>query len=400
MTIVLTGLTMGYADTFNQSIDDPAEFWLDKAGLIDWTTPPSCGSAEDVNGIERWYPDGVLNTCFNAIDRHVLAGRAEQVAIYYDSPVADDKSAITYAQLLEKVAGFAGGLRSLGVEKGDRVVIYMPMIPEAVIAMLACARLGAIHSVVFGGFVASELAARLADAAPKVIVTASCGIEVDRVIEYMPIVDEALAIVEQPPQSVIVFERPQSNYVVKRGRDTDWGDLIKQSEPAACVPVAATDPLYILYTPGTTGKPKGVVRDNGGHAVALTWSMTAVYNMAPGEVFWAASDVGWVVGHSYIAYAPLLAGCTSVLYEGKPVRTPDAGAFWRVVEEYRVKVLFAAPTAFRAVRKEDPEGALFRHYDTGSLDALYLAGERLDPPTYHWLAGLTHLPIIDHWWQT
>ena len=263
MTIVLTGLTMGYADTFNQSIDDTAEFWLDKAGLIDWTTPPSCGSAEDVNGIERWYPDGVLNTCFNAIDRHVLAGRAEQVAIYYDSPVADDKSAITYAQLLEKVAGFAGGLRSLGVEKGDRVVIYMPMIPEAVIAMLACARLGAIHSVVFGGFVASELAARLADAAPKVIVTASCGIEVDRVIEYMPIVDEALAIVEQPPQSVIVFERPQSNYVVKRGRDTDWGDLIKQSEPAACVPVAATDPLYILYTSGTTGKPKGVVRDNG-----------------------------------------------------------------------------------------------------------------------------------------
>ena len=400
MTTVVTGLTMGYAATFTQSINDPAGFWLDKAGLIDWITPPSCGSAEDVNGIERWYPDGVLNTCFNAIDRHVLAGRAEQVAIYYDSPVTDDKLAITYAQLLEKVARFAGGLRSLGVEKGDRVVIYMPMIPEAVIAMLACARLGAIHSVVFGGFVASELAARLADAAPKVIVTASCGIEVDRVIEYMPIVDEALAIVEQPPQSVIVFERPQSNYVVKHGRDTDWVDLVKQSEPAACVPVAATDPLYILYTSGTTGKPKGVVRDNGGHAVALMWSMRAVYDMAPGEVFWAASDVGWVVGHSYIAYAPLLAGCTSVLYEGKPVRTPDAGAFWRVVEEYRVKVLFAAPTAFRAVRKEDPEGALFRHYDTGSLDALYLAGERLDPPTYHWLAGLTQLPIIDHWWQT
>ena len=391
---------MSYQDAFNQSIDDPAGFWLDKASLIDWVAMPSQGLAQDANGIERWYPDGVLNTCYNAVDRHVAGGRADQVAIYYDSPVTGSQEAITYAELQSRVARCAGGLRSLGVVKGDRVVIYMPMVPEAVVAMLACARLGAVHSVVFGGFAPSELAVRLTDATPKVVVTATCGIEVSRVIEYMPIVDEAIAMADASIDAVVVLERPQAQYGMKAGRDVSWQRLMDDAEPADCEPVAATDPLYILYTSGTTGKPKGVVRDNGGHAVALCWSMKAVYNTDPGDVFWAASDVGWVVGHSYIVYAPLLAGCSTVLYEGKPVRTPDAGAFWRIIEAYRVKVLFTAPTAFRAVRKEDPDGALFAQYDTSSLDALYLAGERLDPPTYHWLEALTALPIIDHWWQT
>jgi len=391
---------MSYWETYEQSINDPAGFWLERARLIDWDETPTQALAVDELGVERWYPDGMLNTCFNAIDRHVIAGRGEQVAIYYDSPVTDCRSAITYAELQSQVAGFAGGLRSLGVEKGDRVVIYMPMVPEAAIAMLACARLGAIHSVVFGGFAPSELAARLSDAQPKVIVTATCGLEVSRIVEYMPIIDRAIELAGSPTPEVVVLERPQAAYSLKAERDHRWTDLMATAEPAECVSVCATDPLYILYTSGTTGRPKGVVRDNGGHAVALTWSMAAVYDVHPGEVFWAASDVGWVVGHSYIVYAPLLAGCSTVLYEGKPVRTPDAGAFWRVVADYQVKVLFAAPTAFRAVRKEDPEGELFKRYDTSSLEALYLAGERLDPPTYHWLEALTQRPVIDHWWQT
>ena len=391
---------MSYQSEYDQSIEDPHGFWLDKANLVEWVQKPQVSLAEDMNGIERWYPDGTLNTCHNAIDRHVQAGRGDQVAIYYDSPVTDTKQAITYAQLQDEVSRFAGGLASLGVTTGDRVVIYMPMVPEALIAMFACARIGAIHSVVFGGFAANELAVRLSDAAPKAIVTATCGIEVSKVIEYMPIVNEAIEMSDKKPSSVVILERPQAQFAPVAGRDVIWSDLMANAQPIDCVPVSATHPLYILYTSGTTGKPKGVVRDHGGHAVAMTYSMQAVYDMRPGEVFWAASDVGWVVGHSYIVYAPLLFGCSTVLYEGKPVRTPDAGAFWRVVEEYQVKVLFSAPTAFRAIRKEDPHGELYKNYDLSSLEALYLAGERLDPPTYHWLDELTGLPVVDHWWQT
>ncbi len=391
---------MSYQSEYDQSIQDPQGFWLDKASLIDWVQKPQVGLADDMNGIERWYPDGTLNTCYNAVDRHVEAGRGDQVAVYYDSPVTDTKRAITYAELKDEVERFAGGLASLGVTTGDRVVIYMPMVPEALIAMLACARIGAIHSVVFGGFAANELAVRLSDAAPKAIVTSTCGIEVSKVIEYMPIVNEAIEISDKKPTSVVVLERPQASFSPVEGRDVTWSDLMANAQPIDCVPVSATHPLYILYTSGTTGKPKGVVRDNGGHAVAMTYSMSSVYDMKPGEVFWAASDVGWVVGHSYIVYAPLLFGCSTVLYEGKPVRTPDAGAFWRVVEEYKVKVLFSAPTAFRAIRKEDPHAELYKKYDLSSLKALYLAGERLDPPTYHWLDEISGLPVVDHWWQT
>ena len=391
---------MSYQSEYDQSIQDPQGFWLDKASLIDWVQKPQVGLADDMNGIERWYPDGTLNTCYNAVDRHVEAGRGDQVAVYYDSPVTDTKRASTYAELKDEVERFAGGLASLGVTTGDRVVIYMPMVPEALIAMLACARIGAIHSVVFGGFAANELAVRLSDAAPKAIVTSTCGIEVSKVIEYMPIVNEAIEISDKKPTSVVVLERPQASFSPVEGRDVTWSDLMANAQPIDCVPVSATHPLYILYTSGTTGKPKGVVRDNGGHAVAMTYSMSSVYDMKPGEVFWAASDVGWVVGHSYIVYAPLLFGCSTVLYEGKPVRTPDAGAFWRVVEEYKVKVLFSAPTAFRAIRKEDPHAELYKKYDLSSLKALYLAGERLDPPTYHWLDEISGLPVVDHWWQT
>ncbi|MEK9606724.1 MAG: AMP-binding protein, partial [Gammaproteobacteria bacterium] len=391
---------MSYQSEYDQSIQDPQGFWLDKASLIDWVQKPQVGLADDMNGIERWYPDGTLNTCYNAIDRHVEAGRGNQVAVYYDSPVTDTKRAITYAELKDEVERFAGGLASLGVTTGDRVVIYMPMVPEALIAMLACARIGAIHSVVFGGFAANELAVRLSDAAPKAIVTSTCGIEVNKVIEYMPIVNEAIEISDKKPTSVVVLERPEADFNPVEGRDVTWSDLMANAQPIDCVPLRSTHPLNILYTSGTTGKPKGVVRDNGGHAVAMTYSMSSVYDMKPGEVFWAASDVGWVVGHSYIVYAPLLFGCSTVLYEGKPVRTPDAGAFWRVVEEYKVKVLFSAPTAFRAIRKEDPHAELYKKYDLSSLKALYLAGERLDPPTYHWLDEISGLPVVDHWWQT
>lgn len=390
---------MGYSDTYAQARDNPEEFWLQRAQLLDWNRTPQRALSVDDNGMERWFADGVLNTCHNAVDRHVAAGRGQQVAIHYDSPVTGCRESITYSDLLSRVAVTAGGLARMGVGKGDRVVIYMPMVPEAVIAMLACARLGAIHSVVFGGFAAPELAVRLTDAAPKVLLTATCGIEVSKIVPYLPIVTEALAMTAVEGIEVVVLQRPQLSVAIDDSGFSSWAAL-SQGPAANCTPVAATDPLYILYTSGTTGKPKGVVRDNGGHAVALAWSMAAVYGMAEGEVFWAASDIGWVVGHSYIVYAPLLAGCTTVLYEGKPVKTPDAGAFWRVVRDYQVKVLFAAPTAFRAIRKEDPHASRFADYDLDCLRALFLAGERLDPPTLEWLQSVTNRPVIDHWWQT
>src|SRR5580692_7007103 len=389
-----------YTEAFRQSIEDPEGFWRAAVQGVDWYRQPPVVLDRSSPPFYRWFGGGVLNTCFNAVDRHVLDGRGEQLALIYDSPVTGACRTLTYRQLLDQVARFAGVLRGLGTGAGDRVVIYMPMIPEAVIAMLACARIGAVHSVVFGGFAAPELAARIDDAAPKVVVSASCGIEVSRVLEYMPILERAIALSSRKPRSCVILQRPQAPAVLAEGRDLDWDQALADAEPAGCIPVAATDPLYILYTSGTTGKPKGVVRDNGGHAVALRWSMQHIYDTHPGEVFWAASDIGWVVGHSYIVYAPLLAGCTTVLYEGKPVGTPDAGAFWRVVADHKVKALFTAPTAFRAIKKEDPAGALARRYDLSSLEYLFLAGERLDPETYRWAGDLLGIPIIDHWWQT
>ncbi len=391
---------MGYQTEFNRSVRDPEGFWLEQAEALDWFEKPATGLTTDELGVHRWFPDGVLNTAHLTLDTHVDNGRGEQTALIYDSPVTDQRQTFTYRALRDQVASCAGMLRELGVEKGDRVLIYMPMVPEAVIAMLACARLGAVHSVVFGGFAAHELAVRVDDCTPKLILSASCGIEVDRIIEYKPILDHALATATHQPEHCVILERDQCRAPLTEGRDHDWSERIASAAPADCVPVAATDPLYILYTSGTTGKPKGVVRDNGGHAVALHYSMTVVYDMQPGEVFWAASDVGWVVGHSYIVYAPLIYGCTTVLYEGKPVRTPDAGAFWRVVAEHQVKALFAAPTAFRAIRKEDPQAQLTGHYNLSCLEYLFLAGERLDPPTQEWLTGHFERPVLDHWWQT
>src|SRR5580693_8571037 len=389
-----------YTEAFRQSIEDPTGFWGGAVQGIDWYREPEVVLDRSNPPFYRWFSDGVLNTCFNAVDRHVRDGRGDQAALIYDSPVTGTGRTLTYRQLLDQVARFAGVLRSLGTEAGDRVVIYMPMIPEAVIAMLACARIGAVHSVVFGGFAAPELAARIDDAAPKVVVSASCGIEVSRVLEYMPILERAIALSSRKPRSCVILQRPQAPAALAGGRDLDWEQALAGAEPAGCVPVAATDPLYILYTSGTTGKPKGVVRDNGGHAVALRWCMQHIYDTHPGEVFWAASDIGWVVGHSYIVYAPLLAGATTVLYEGKPVGTPDAGAFWRVIAEHRVKALFTAPTAFRAIKKEDPDGELARQYDLSHFRYLFLAGERLDPETYRWAGELLGVPVIDHWWQT
>jgi len=389
-----------YTETFRQSIDDPDGFWGGAVPGIDWYREPEVVLDRSSPPFYRWFSDGVLNTCFNAVDRHVRDGRGDQAALIYDSPVTGTSRTLTYRQLQDQVARFAGVLRGLGTEAGDRVVIYMPMIPEAVIAMLACARIGAVHSVVFGGFAAPELAARIDDAAPKVVVSASCGIEVSRVLEYMPILERAIGLSTRKPRSCVILQRPQAPAALVDGRDLDWEQAIAAAEPADCVPVAATDPLYILYTSGTTGKPKGVVRDNGGHAVALRWSMQYLYDTHPGEVFWAASDIGWVVGHSYIVYGPLLAGCTTVLYEGKPVGTPDAGAFWRVVAEHKVKTLFTAPTAFRAIKKEDPAGDLASKYDLSGFRYLFLAGERLDPETYRWAGDLLGIPVIDHWWQT
>jgi propionyl-CoA synthetase len=389
-----------HRDVHRRSLEDPEGFWRAASQAIDWFRPPATVLDETRPPFTRWFPDGELNTCHNALDRHVTAGRGEQVAIIYDSPVTGVVQAITYAQLQARVARFAGVLAGLGVARGDRVVIYMPMVPEVVVAMLACARIGAIHSVVFGGFAARELAVRIDDATPKVVVAASCGLEAQRVIEYLPLLDRALALAEHTVEACVVLQRPQARAVLTPGRDHDWHELVAAAAPVDCVPVAATDPLYILYTSGTTGRPKGVVRDNGGHAVALRWSMEAVYDLHPGEVFWAASDVGWVVGHSYIVYAPLLTGCTSVLYEGKPVGTPDPGAFWRVIAEHRVKALFTAPTAIRAIKKEDPSGSCALHHDLSGLRALFLAGERLDPDTYQWAHDLLGRPVIDHWWQT
>ncbi len=391
---------MSYQSEYEASIRQPKNFWGKQAELLNWFKKPTHILSKDENNMDRWFADGEMNTCYMALDYHVDQGRGEQVAIYYDSPVTATKDQITYEQLRDRVASFAGGLRSQGVGKGDRVLIYMPMVPEAVIAMLACARLGAIHSVVFGGFAANELAVRIDDAQPKVVVTASCGIEVDRVIAYKPLLDEAIRLADHQPDHCVVLQRPQAVAELQGGRDLDWQKLVAASTAVECVAVLATDPLYILYTSGTTGKPKGVVRDNGGHAVAMRYSMKAIYDMNPGEVFWAASDVGWVVGHSYIVYGPLLTGLSTVLYEGKPVKTPDAGAFWRVVSEYKVKALFSAPTAFRAIKKEDPESHLLKGYDLSCLQTVFMAGERLDPPTYHWVKDLLSVPVIDHWWQT
>ena len=389
-----------YQKQYQQFQENPEQFWQEQANRIAWYKKPTNILSVDENEYFRWYTDGELNTSYLCLDYHVEQGRGEQAALIYDSPVTDTKATYTYRELRDQVALFAGGLKSLGVEKGDRVVIYMPMVPEAAIAMLACARLGAIHSVVFGGFAPDELAVRIDDAHPKVIVTASCGIEINRVIDYKPMVDEAFKIAEHKPSHVVLLQRPQSQADMQAGRDVDWQELISDATPAEPVAVKGTDPLYILYTSGTTGKPKGVVRDNGGHAVAMRYSMDVVYNVEAGDVYWAASDVGWVVGHSYIVYAPLLTGCTTILYEGKPVRTPDSGAFWRVCAEHGVKTMFTAPTAFRAVRKEDPEAENLKQYDLSKLERIYLAGERLDPPTYEWLKEKTALPVIDHWWQT
>ena len=391
---------MSYQDEYQASIDNPAAFWAEKAGQVDWYKPSTNVLSVDEHGIHRWFADGELNTCYLALDYHVDNGRAEQTALIYDSPVTNQQKKFTYRELRDEVALCAGMLKAHGVEKGDRVVIYLPMIPEALISMLACARLGAVHSVVFGGFAPPELAVRLDDATPKVLLTASCGIEIDRVIEYKPIVDKAIELASHKPGSCIVLQRPQATASMQAGRDIDWQQAMADAEPAACVPVKGTDPLYILYTSGTTGKPKGVVRENGGHAVAMKYSMSAIYDIEPGEVYWAASDVGWVVGHSYIVYGPLIHGCTTVLYEGKPIMTPDAGAFWRVISEHGVKALFTAPTAFRAIRKEDPEAKLARQYDLSCLQTIFAAGERLDPPTYEWLAETFKVPVLDHWWQT
>ncbi len=388
-----------YDESYRRSLADPDGFWLEAAAAISWIRPPTRALDSANAPLYRWFPDAALNTSYNALDRHIEAGHGERTALIYDSPVTGTGREYTYSELRDDVAVFAGALASLGVGKGDRVIVYMPMVPEAVIAMLACARLGAIHSVVFGGFAPKELAARIDDATPKVIVAASAGIEPARVVEYKPIIDAALELAQHQPDHTIVLQREGT--LAKLGeRDLDWAALTASAEPVDPVEVAATDPLYILYTSGTTGKPKGVVRDNGGHAVALAWSMRAVYDIGPGDVWWTASDVGWVVGHSYIVYAPLLVGATTVLYEGKPVGTPDAGAFWRVISEHGAKALFTAPTAIRAIKKIDPEAAEAAKYPRDSFRTLFLAGERLDPETYHWAHEHLGVPVVDHWWQT
>ncbi|MBI1260958.1 MAG: AMP-binding protein [Rhizobiales bacterium] len=393
----------GYRDIYQRWQHQPVAFWAEAAREIDWITPPRDVLAES-DGLTRWFEGATCNTCWNALDRHVAAGHGDRLALIYDSAMTGKVKTFTYAELTEKVALFAGVLQRHGVGKGDRVVIYMPMVPQAVVAMLACARIGAIHSVVFGGFAAKELATRIDDATPKMIVSASCGLEPGRVIAYKPLLDKAIDLASHKPSACILFQRSELAAEMVEGRDFDWKAEMDQARAEDrkpdCVPVAATDPLYILYTSGTTGKPKGVVRDNGGHMVALKWSMKNIYDVDPGDVYWAASDVGWVVGHSYIVYGPLLHGCTSILFEGKPVGTPDAGTFWRVIADHKVKVLFTAPTAFRAIRKEDPQGNRLHDYDLSTLKALYLAGERADPDTIEWAEAMLKLPVIDHWWQT
>ncbi len=388
-----------YEEAYRRSLETPEEFWAEAAEGIDWYKRWDRVLDSSNKPFYRWFVGGQLNTCYNAIDRHVERGRGDQAAVIYDSPVTDTVKTITYRELRDQVACFAGALRQQGVTKGDRVVIYMPMIPESLVAMYACARLGAVHSVVFGGFAAKELATRIDDAKPKLIVSASCGIEGKKVIEYKPLLDEAIRLSTAKPEKCIILQRPQAQATMTE-RDVDWNAAVADAEPADCVPLEATDPLYILYTSGTTGVPKGVVRDNGGHAVAMVWSMKNIYNVEPGEVYWAASDIGWVVGHSYIIYAPLLYGCTTIIFEGKPVGTPDPGAFWRVISQHNVGVLFTAPTAFRAIKRDDPEGSYIGKHDMSGFRTLFLAGERCDPDTLAWAQQKLGVPVIDHWWQT
>ncbi len=391
---------MSYQEIYTQSIEDPETFWSEAAEAISWDKKWDRVLDDSNIPFYRWFKGGELNTCYNALDRHIENGRGDQAALIYDSPVTASQKTYSYSELRDEVARLAGMLRDSGVTKGDRVIVYMPMIAEAVMAMLACARIGAVHSVVFGGFAAKELATRIDDAKPVVVLSASCGIEVQRVIEYKPLLDEAIELSSHKPDHCIILQRPQCEAAMQEGRDIDWASTVANATPAECVSVEATDPLYILYTSGTTGIPKGVVRDNGGHAVAMVWSMRHVYNVQPGEVYWAASDVGWVVGHSYIVYGPLLNGNTTVVYEGKPIGTPDPGAFWRVISEHKVSVMFTAPTAFRAIKKEDPNGDYIRNYDLSQFRTLFLAGERCDPDTLHWAENQLHVPVIDHWWQT
>src|SRR5450755_3161143 len=393
-----------YHEVHARSLADPEGFWGEAARAIDWIEPAKkvFDPASGLYG--RWFAGAVVNTCYNALDRHVANGRAEQVALIHDSPLAGRVTRLTYGEMQHEVKTLAAIMGDFGVAKGDRVILYMPMVPEAMIAMLACARIGAVHSVVFGGFAAKELATRIEDAKPKLIFSASCGLEPGRIVQYKPLLDEAIRLSSDKPQACIILQRPQQACDLVSGRDHDWSELrtkaMSAKKSAACVPVLATDPLYILYTSGTTGKPKGVVRDNGGHLVALKWSMFNLYGVNPGEVWWCASDIGWVVGHSYIVYGPLIHGATSILYEGKPVGTPDAGAFWRVISEHKAVALFTAPTAFRAIKKEDPEGKLLKQYDLSAFRTLFLAGERGDPPTIQWAQKLLGVPIVDHWWQT
>ena len=397
-------MTSGYRQTYDRWRADPQAFWAEAAREIAWIRPPERIFDPEAGVYGRWFPDARCNACFNALDRHVEAGRGEQAALYYDSPVTAAKRAISYRELLDETATLGAVLNDLGVAAGDRVLIYMPMIPEAIVAMLACARVGAVHSVVFGGFAAKELATRIDDAEPKVVLTASCGVEPGRIVEYKPLLDLALSLATHKPATCVVYQRPQIKAGMNEARDHDWTSLVEAARAAGrrapCADLAATDPLYILYTSGTTGTPKGVVRDIGGHLVTLKWSMSAIYDVKPGETFWTGSDIGWVVGHSYIVYGPLIHGCASVLYEGKPIGTPDAGAYWRVIEEYKVAAFFTAPTGLRAVRKEDPEARLIKSYDISSMRTLFLAGERADPNTVAWAEKVLGVPVVDHWWQT
>lgn len=393
-----------YHEVHARSLADPEGFWAEAAKEIDWIEPPTKIFDPSQGTYGRWFAGGVVNTCYNALDRHVERGRADQVALIHDSPLTNSVTKLTYAELLSEVQALAAVMQDFGVTRGDRVILYMPMVPEAVVAMLACARLGAVHSVVFGGFAAKELATRIDDAQPKLILSASCGIEPGRIVQYKPLLDEAIRLAGSKPKACIVLQRPQLTCEMTPSRDYDWASLrrkaLNDGKKAPCVPVAATDPLYILYTSGTTGIPKGVVRDNGGHLVAVKWSMFNLYGVKPGEVWWCASDIGWVVGHSYIVYGPLIHGATTIMYEGKPVGTPDAGAFWRVISEHKAVALFTAPTAFRAIRKDDPEGKFIRQYDLSKFRTLFLAGERADPPTVEWAEQQLKVPVIDHWWQT
>src|SRR5215211_8748933 len=393
-------MTGTFRAVYERSLREPEQFWAEAAGGIDWHRKWEKVLDDSRKPFYRWFAGGELNTCYNALDRHIEQGRGKQLALVYDSPVTGTVATFTYGDLRDRVSRFAGALLRQGVTRGDRVILYLPMIPEALVSMLSCARIGAIHSVVFGGFAPRELATRIDDAKPKVIISASCGIELNRAVPYKPLLDEAIRLSAHKPSTCIIVERPQAKATLVEGRDLLWDRALESAPTTDCVPVAATDPLYVLYTSGTTGQPKGIVRDNGGHAVALEWTMKNVYDVDPGEVYWAASDVGWVVGHSYIVYAPLFHGCTTVLYEGKPVGTPDAGAFWRVISQHGVSTLFTAPTAFRAIRQQDPEGAPIGDYNLSGFRALFLAGERCDPETLGWAEEKLGVPVIDNWWQT